>query len=244
MLWAAVYSRAVFVPVRNILFHGKLGRPAFLHMKSFGVKSMFLLRASDGGNQDGSGSRTAQGGGAGTGGGAGGEDVVDEQDRAAAEGFGTRNKKSAAHIGATLMRAEARLTFGGAPPCEQPRGQLHAQLRASQAQSGEGGAREQLRLIEAALTVLAFEKRHGDDEEIGRQIGEGEDRFGEKSAEAPGKRLHTVVLEQVEEGTELIVIHAVRDGLAEIGRGDAAGTAKGVIGGSWIEFQGFAAVSA
>jgi len=188
-------------------------------------------------------------GGAGAGGGAGGIDVVDKQDIFSPDRRGPGDKKSAADIDAALMRAEARLTFGGALPLEQRGHKVDAYLRAPRAEGGKQTAGKQVRLIKSVLAAFLFEERNGDDPEVGGEVGNHQDLLGEQRSEALCQGFHPVIFEEVEEGAEGSGIDAVGYGFLKIGWLDAAGATalfgeQAGMGAAGIKRQGFAAAGA
>lgn len=194
---------------------------------------------------DGGGSGAAEGLRAGAGRGAGGVNVVDEQHVAIGNGCGVRRDERAAEILAPLMRGETGLALGSPMTRENIGSQMQAQIGAAPAEEMDRAAREEFRLVEAALAAFAGIERDGHDDQIGGQIGDGENGIGEERAEALCQRLHAVVFQQVEQSAQLIAVEAPRDGLLERRRRGAAGAAKGVIGGAFrVREQGFAAAVA
>jgi hypothetical protein len=224
---AAGRSRtALFLPESKIFFHGELGF-RLPQVQIFGSRCvrLFLLSAGDSGDPDRRGSCAAERGGAGAGGGAGGENVVDEENVAALDHLGPRDKESPADVRTALMRSEAGLAFGGALPHQQRSGQFDAHLGATAAEGGDQAAREPLGLVEPAAAAFSAMEGNGNGEQFGGQIREGEDWFREQASEAFRQRLHTVVFKEMEQGAELAVIDAVCDGLGEVRRHGLAGTA-------------------
>lgn len=204
------------------------------------------MRTSDGGDPDVGGSGAFERGGAGAGGGAGGVDVVDEEDVAAVDPLGMRDRKSAAHVGTTLMGGEPRLTVCGALPFEQPCLELQMERGLLAAQGSDGRACQPIGLVEAALAALAPVEGDGDDGEVRGQAGDLADLVGQKDAEALGDGLEAVVFEQVQEAAQGPAINAVGDGFFKVGGRGAAGAAEGIcrIGAGEVEGEGFAAAEA
>lgn len=175
----------------------------------------------------------------------GGVNVVDEQHVAIGNGCGARRDKCSAEILAPLMGSKTGLAFGGALPRKKIRSQMQAQIGATAAEDMDGAAREDLRLVEAALAAFAGKEGDGHDEQIRGQIGDGENGIGEQCAETPGQRLHAVVFQQMEEGAQLIAVESPGNGLLKRRQRGAAGAAKGFSCGQFgLMRQRFAAAVA
>lgn len=219
--------RAGLIPKSEILFHGELRRGGLLLRRS-SEQSFLFLRASNGGDVDRGGSGSPESLGAGAGGSPGGVNVVDEQHVAIGNGRGAGRDKCSAEILAPLMGGKTGLAFGGALPYENVGGEMEAPIGATAAEDMDGAAREDLRLIEAALAALAGKEGNGHDDQVSGQIGDGENGICEKRAETPGQRVHAVVFQQVHQGAQFVAVEAPGDGLLKRRRRSAAGTAEGL----------------
>lgn len=215
--------------------HGQLGRGGWScnwlskSVTSRRLEGLEALGAGDGGDMHTGCAGAEEGLAAGAGRSAGGVDVVDEEDVSSCDvalGVFACDGKSATDVGTSLARAEACLTLRGPAAGESVGSELQLELRLPAMEAAREGAGEMLCLIESPASFASAMERYGHDEQGWRELGNGENALGEHCAETKGDGLDAVVLEQVEEGSEFVLIEAPCDGEGEGWRGGAAEPAE------------------
>ena len=147
--------------------------------------------------------------------GPGGVNVVEQQNGVPPDQLRLGNKKSSAKISPPLVWRKSGLALGSALPSEGPQGQMHIHLRMFFAHSSRGMFRQQVRLIEAPLTLLRCVERHGNNGQVVGQMCEVVNGFRQKRAERGSNRRDMLILQQMNQRSQRTFVHAVCDGLFE-----------------------------
>jgi hypothetical protein len=149
----------------------------------------------------------------------------------ASQAGGARHKKSTTQILPALVCGQARLTRRNSGALQHMGFHMQLPFRMAVAHLQDGGAGQQIGVIIAAVALLARVHGYRYNQHLLRccfRPGRSKDfqAIGQESTQPIGYRLHTLVLEQMNERAKLTLVATIGNGLNKGRSRQAAGLAK------------------
>jgi hypothetical protein len=186
-----------------------------LQETSFPESNAFALRASNGRHPDRSSAGIPQHPAAGASRSPGGVNVIDQQHVTSRQALGMGRKKSATQILPALVSGQACLTHRHSHAFQQARFQVQPPLGVAAAHLRHGRAGQQLGMIKPPQALLGCVHGHRDHQHLSRRSSKGFQAVRQENTQTSGNGLHTLILEQMNQRSQLTVVSAIGNGFNE-----------------------------